>query len=117
MDISSDKTKVEDTDATITIKFILEEPFVIATDVFKVLAPPVNKDFEIFASSGITPIHKPEHDAPPGTTIASKLKFTALDGTPHENAVTNDFASFDYNSWSSREFWFYVESYTPIVTT
>lgn len=118
MGVSADKTKVSEEDATVTLKFILEEPFIIATDALKVMVPPVNKDYEEFAAAAsLTPVHKPEHDSPPDTTIASKLKFTDVTGATHENAVTNDLAGFDYNTWDSRVFWFYIEGYSPGATT
>ena len=72
--IASDKTKVEETGATVEMKFILEEDFHWKTDLFKMSVPPINKDYQLF--SGLTPIHSPAADSPPGTTIVSKLKYT-----------------------------------------
>ena len=106
INIATDKVIISETAATVSMKFILESNFVVATDVFRLLVPPVNKDYESLA--GMTPVHYPPHDSAVSKDIVSKLKFTESETGPviYENDVTNNFDTFDYATWNSREFLF-----------
>ena len=83
------------------MKFIIEESFIVATDFLSLTVPPQNKEYEDLA--GFTPVHMPTHDAG-GTTIASTISLYKEGDPVHTESVTNDFATFNYNSWNSREF-------------
>ena len=73
--------------------------------------PPQNKEHEDVA--GQTPVHKPPHDSGAVTTIASTVSlYEKRDVAAHTETVTNDFASFDYNSWNNRDFIYYFSSYS-----
>ena len=72
--------------------------------------PPQNKEHEDVA--GQTPVHTPPHDSGAVTTIASTVSLYKEGDAAHTETVTNDFASFDYNSWNNRDFIYYFSSYS-----
>ena len=49
MTITSDKSIASETGGLVQMKYILDTDFNIETDLFRVLVPPINKDFESFS--------------------------------------------------------------------
>ena len=56
-------------------------------------------------------MHKPPHDSGAVTTIASTASVNKEGDAAHTETITNDFASFNYNSWNSREFTYFFKTY------